>query len=197
MTDASITELLCGDHGDAQGEVLARLLPLVYDELRRIARWHLARERTSHTLCATALVHEAYLKLVDDPAARSRGRAYFFAAAARAMRQILVEHARARAAQKRGAGVALSALDGKEIPTDDFLDAVLALEGALTRLEAMSPRQARVVECRVFGGLDVAGTAEVLETSPRTVKRDWAVARAWLFRELGAGVPPDPPAAAP
>ncbi|MEM9386582.1 MAG: ECF-type sigma factor [Pseudomonadota bacterium] len=160
------------------------LVPLVYDDLRRMAKRQLARERSSHTLCTMGLVNEAYIRLLGDEQITARGRTYFFAAAAQAMRRVLVEHARARSRQKRGGGVELTSMDGKEVPTEDLLAAVLEMDGALQRLGELSERQARVVECRVFAGLDIPQTAEALGASESTVKRDWALARAWLYREL-------------
>jgi RNA polymerase sigma-70 factor, ECF subfamily len=160
------------------------LLPLVYDELRQMARRHIARERRQRTLSTTGLVHEAYLKLVDQTQAPIRSRAYFFAAAARAMRQVLVDAARRRNRIKRGSGEAPLDLSDYQVAVDDFAAELDDLDEALTRLAALFPRQARVVECRFFGGLSVEETAEALDLAPRTVKRDWALARAWLFREL-------------
>lgn len=138
------------------------------------------------TLQATALVHEAYLRLVEDAQVLSRGRAYFFASAARAMRQILVDHARARSRDKRGGGVApVTLVTGDAEVTSLGID-LLDLHRALEKLEELSPRQVRVVECRYFAGLDVEETAKALEMSPRTVKRDWQLARTWLYRRLEA-----------
>ncbi len=179
----AITDLLQREPEDAAARMEA-LLPLVYDELRKIAGQQLAREHERYSMCTTALVHDAYLKLVDDSRVSSRGRAYFFAAVAHTMRRILVDRARARNQLKRGGDVHFTALDNKEVPVNDLLGQVIDLDTALARLQALSPRQVQIVECRVFGGLDVAQTAEGLDISPRTVKRDWAVARAWLLREL-------------
>ncbi len=161
-------------------------MPLVYAELKHIAGRHLVGERSDHTLQATALVHEAYLKLVDQRSARWQNRAQFFAIAAQLMRRILVDHARAHAAAKRGAGVThvtLSELEQAGSPGPD-LD-VIALDDALDKLAALDARQARVVELRFFAGLSLEETSEALNTSAATVKRDWAMARAWLYRELG------------
>jgi RNA polymerase sigma factor (TIGR02999 family) len=172
--------------GDSVGakQRLNALLPLVYTELQALARRQLARERDRYSLCTTGLVHDAYLRLVGDTEVSSRGRAYFFAAAAQAMRRILVDHARGRSRQKHGGNVAFTLLDDKEIAIDDALAQVVELDDALQRLGALSERQMHIVECRVFGGLEVEETAEALDISPRTVKRDWAVARAWLLREM-------------
>ena len=160
------------------------LMPLVYDELRRMAHRHLAREHRQRTLNTTGLVHEAYLKLVDQTRVPVKSRAYFFAAAARAMRQVLVDAARRRGRVKRGGGEAPLDLDDFQVAVDDFAAELRDLDEALERLAALFPRQARVVECRFFGGLSVEETAEALELAPRTVKRDWSLARAWLYREL-------------
>jgi RNA polymerase sigma factor (TIGR02999 family) len=159
-----------------------RLMPLLYDDLRAIARRQLRRERPGQTLVTTALVHEAYLKLVDSSAVARRGRAYFFAAAARAMRQVLVDHARRRGRLKRQSDE--DAAGDLALAVDDFSAELLDLHDALERFAAEHPRPARTVECRFFAGLSVEETAEALGVSPRTVKADWALARGWLFREL-------------
>ena len=167
---------------------LDTLLPLVYDELRRLAAAYLRRERPGQTLQPTALVHEAYLRLLKDRPDRWQNRAHFCAIAAHSMRQILIERARARDAQKRGGGGAKVTLDegmmaGAPRPID-----FLALDNALERLAALDAEQARIVELRFFGGLSVEETAEALGSSPATIKRRWTLARAWLARELeGAG----------
>lgn len=166
---------------------LDHLVPVVYDELRRMARAQLAREGNNATLDTTGLVHEAYLKLVDGSGVTRRGRAYFFGAAARAMRQVLVEAARRRNRRKRGGGDRPQTLEEDQVSVDGFAAEIIDLDSALSRLEEEHPRPARVVECRFFGGLDVDQTAELLDVAPRTVDRDWALARAWLNRELGAG----------
>jgi RNA polymerase sigma-70 factor, ECF subfamily len=166
---------------------LDRLFPVVYDQLKRLAAAQLARERGRNVLQTTALVHEAYLKLVDDTRVTRKGRSYFFAAAGRAMRQILVDQARRRRALKRGGGIEES-LDENVAGVEAFAEDLLDLHAALNRLAGQSPRQARVVECRYFGGLSVQETAAALDLSERTVKYDWAMARAWLYRELkGSG----------
>ncbi len=169
---------------DADADLTDRLLPLVYDELHAMAHQHLARERRDHTLSTTALVHEAYLKLVDQSQVGRRGRTYFFGAAAQAMRQILVDYARRRNRQKRGGGQAPVTLKETVVAVDGFATDLLDLDEALERLAVLNPRQGRVVECRFFGGLNVEETAEVLGVSRSTVKNDWAVARAWLYRRL-------------
>ena len=165
-------------------DVFDDLLPLVYDELRQIARRHLVRERRQRTLSTTGLVHEAYLKMVDEAQVPLRSRSYFFAAAARAMRQVLVDAARRRGRLKRGGGAEALDVDDLQVSADDFAAELRDLDEALERLAAEFPRQAQVVECRFFGGLSVEETAEALALAPRTVKRDWALARAWLYREL-------------
>jgi RNA polymerase sigma-70 factor, ECF subfamily len=175
--------LATADSGD--GAALERLVPLLYDELRAMAHRQLVRERRNDTLQTTALVHEAYLKLVDDTRVTRRGRAYFFAAAARAMRQVLVDYARRRNAEKRGGGARLLSLDEDQVAVDEFAGELLDLDRALAQLAELNPRHARVVECRFFAGMSVEETAEALDLSPRTVKYDWALARAWLFDALG------------
>jgi RNA polymerase sigma factor (TIGR02999 family) len=179
----AVTRLLLAWSGGDAGARDA-LLPLVYHELRRVARQHLRHERPGHTLQPTALVHEAYMKLVDLRRLRWQGRAHFFAVAARLMRRILVDHARGRAAAKRGGGRRMIALQGLgEASPEPELD-VVALDEALARLAALDPRQERIVELRFFAGLDVEETARVLGISPATVKREWRTAKAWLYREL-------------
>ena len=178
--------LLKWRQGDA--EALARLLPLVYDELRQIAARQLQRERADHTLQPTAIVHETFLKLVDLPRLQWQDRAHFLAVASRLMRQVLVDYARARHTLKRGGSQPpreqaepaeqAVAIEGGQVD-------VLALDSALERLAAFDSEQARLVELRFFGGLTIAETADVLRSSPATVKRDWDTARTWLFRELG------------
>lgn len=179
--------LLAWGTGDAgAGE---RLLPAVYDELRRQAGRAMRREGDAHTLQATALVHEAYLRLVDQNRVAWRNRAHFFAIAAQMMRRVLVDHARTRLAAKRGGQlhrVTLGDVGAGAEQGDGDVD-LLALHDALDQLAVLDPRQARLVELRYFGGLGIEETAEALGVSPATVKRDWAVARAWLRRELASG----------
>lgn len=165
-------------------DALDRLIPLVYDELRRIAHGHLAGERADHTLRTTALVHEAYFKLVDASRVQWRDRAQFFAAAAGAMRRILVDYARRYRADKRGGGRAPLSLDEATAAVEERADTLVALDEALTRLAAMDERLSRVVECRYFGGLSDEETAEALGVTSRTVRRDWVKARGWLYEEL-------------
>ncbi len=160
-------------------------MPLVYDELRRLAHHYLQRERTDHTLQSTALVHEAYMRLAGKNAPQWQNRAHFFGIAAHVMRQILVEYARAHSAAKRG-GVGACKLtldDALEIEKKTDVD-VIALDGALTRLSELDPQQSRIVELRFFTGLTIEDTSEVMGISPATVKRDWTSARAWLHREI-------------
>jgi RNA polymerase sigma factor (TIGR02999 family) len=183
----AVTDILLTAERDGR-DVFEDLLPLVYDELRRMAHRFLAREWRQRTLSTTGLVHEAYLKLVDETQAPVRSRAYFFAAASRAMRRILVDAARRRRRLKRGGGEVPLNLDAFQVAIVDFAAELSDLDEALDRLAAQFPRQARVVECRFFGGLSVEETAEALQLAERTVKRDWSLARAWLFRELrGSG----------
>jgi RNA polymerase sigma-70 factor, ECF subfamily len=165
-------------------EDVEQLLRVVYDELHTIAGRHLRRERPGHTLQPTALVHEAYLRLVGGSGLSANNRVHFLRAASRAMRQALVDHARARKAQKRGGGVQITlddAVAGKDGPGIDML----ALDDALARLGEAEPRWAQVVELKFFAGLDVPDIAQAVGVSPATVKRDWQFARAWLARELG------------
>lgn len=165
-------------------EVLDRLVPLVYEQLRAMAHRQLAREHGARTLQTTALVHEAYLKVADDTGVTRRGQSYFFAAAARAMRQVLVDRARRRLAQKRGGDAERVTLGDASPAADGFAAEVLDLDGALAALAERNDRHARVVECRFFGGLSIDETADALGVSPRTVKRDWTLARAWLYETL-------------
>ncbi|MEM7349641.1 MAG: ECF-type sigma factor [Acidobacteriota bacterium] len=160
----------------------AALWSLAYQELRFVARRQL--RGGGNTLHATALVHEAYLRLAQDGRVTGRGRSYFFAAAAQAMRQIIVDHARRRSRVKRGGGEVPLTLHTRDAEVDGLATDLLALHQALEGLEKLNPRQARVVECRYFGGLNVLETAAALDVAPRTVKRDWMLARAWLFRQL-------------
>ena len=164
-------------------EALQALMPLVYDELRRIAHRHLRAERPDHTLRSTELVHEAYLRLLEQQPAGLSGRAHFFAVAARLMREILVDYARSRRAAKRGFGCKITLDQAVALPQKREFD-VLALDDALNELGRFDPQQARIVELRFFGGLTIDETSSVLNISPATVKRDWATARAWLYREV-------------
>lgn len=186
VRDSSSTPvtLLLGRWRSGDREALDSLIPLVYKELRSIAQHYLRNERPGHTLQSTALVHEAYVRMVKQDLPEWQNRAHFFAVAAQLMRQILVDHARANRAGKRGGGVCNVALDeaeGKPLPLD--VD-ILALDEALKTLSAMDPQQSKVVELKFFGGLSIDDTATVLGVSSSTVKRDWITARAWLHREL-------------
>lgn len=165
-------------------ESLDRLVPLLYAELKRVAHRQLRREQPGQTLRTTDLVHEAYLRLVDQTQVTRRGRAYFFAAAARAMRRVLIDRARRRHTAKRGDGQADLDIEDTNIAVDVFAESLVDLDAALDGLAKLSPRQAQVVECRYFGGMSVEETAEALTISPRTVKYDWALARAWLYSTL-------------
>jgi RNA polymerase sigma-70 factor, ECF subfamily len=160
------------------------LLPLVYDRLRAIARRQLRGERAGHTLATTDLVHEAYLTLVRTEGGRWADRAHFLGVAGRAMRRVLIDHARARATQKRGGRPDRAALDLDALPAYIPDEQILALDEALRRLEERNERYGRIVECRFFAGMSIEETATALNISPSTVKRDWLVARAWLHREL-------------
>lgn len=184
-----VTELLIrGSEGERAA--LDELFPLVYDELRRLAGSYLNRERADHTLQPTALVHEAYLRLVDQRSVDWRNRAQFFGVAAEMMRRILVNYAQGRHAAKRGGHAPRLSLDEAIGFFEERDLSLVALDEALTGLAAIDPRQGRIVELRFFGGLSIEETAEVLEVSPATVKRDWSVAKAWLFREMrGADQP--------
>jgi RNA polymerase sigma factor (TIGR02999 family) len=182
----SVTALLTDwSRGDATA--LEQLLPLVYSELRRIAARQLRGERANHTLQPTALVHEVYLRLVDQRQVDWQDRAHFLGVAAQTMRRILVDHARRHGARKRGDGVQCVCIDdAKDLAAAQELP-LLALDHALGRLAAVDPELARIVELRAFGGLTIDEAAHVLKVSPSTAKRDWRTAKAWLNRELGAG----------
>jgi RNA polymerase sigma factor (TIGR02999 family) len=171
-------------HAGYDREAIDALLPLVYEELRRIAHYRLRAEQTGHTLETTGLVHEAYLRLVGSEHLEFESRAHFLAIAAQAMRHILIDSALSRRTQKRGGGVRPLPLDSVPIVAEERSDELLALDEALQRLSAINERQARVVECRYFGGMNIEDTAVALDMSTATVKRDWTLARAWLNREL-------------
>jgi RNA polymerase sigma factor (TIGR02999 family) len=186
QSSIDVTQLL-KQLSNGNQDVLAELIPLVYDELRRLAAYHLRRERSNHTLQATALVHEAYLKLVDQRHVDWKNRSHFFGVAAHLMRRILLMHARRSHAAKRGASAARISLDEAVVFTREHSTELVMLDELLTRLAALDPQQARVVELRFFGGLSVEETAELIGISTATVKRDWAMAKAWLAREMAAG----------
>ena len=169
--------------GDGDRAALDRLTPMVYGELRRLARNYMRRERPGHSLQTTALVNEAYLRLVDYRGMQWQNRAHFFAVSAQLMRRILVEHAR-RHNLKRGSGVPHVSLEETAIVGEDRAADLVALDDAMNALARLDPRKVQVVEMRFFGGLSVEETAEVLKVSPVTVMRDWSTAKAWLYREL-------------
>ncbi len=184
-----VTALL-GDWSRGDRTALNELLPLVYAELRRVARRQLRKERADHTLQPTALVHEVFIRLVDQRRVDWQNRAHFFGVAANVMRRILVDHARRHVARKRGEGVRCVSIDeARDVAAVNELP-VLALDHALGRLEAVDAELARIVELRAFGGLTIEEAAHVLGVSPSTAKRDWRTAKAWLNRELGSGVRP-------
>lgn len=171
---------------DGETEAFQRLVPLVYQDLRRIARAQLRRDHAGWTLDTTGLVHEAYMRLVDADKVDWQDRGHFLGVAARAMRQVVIEYARRRVAAKRGGGVRAGTLDEGVIAIHEHAEWLLTLNDALDRLAEHRERLAQIVECRFFAGLTTAETAEALGTSERTVKRDWSFARSWLQRELGA-----------
>lgn len=176
--------LLLNKLGDGDENAAAQLVPLVYQELRRMASQCLRNERPGHTLQATALVHEAYLKLAGQRDARWQNRAHFFAVASQLMRRILVDYARAQLRSKRGGKQQRVSLDDLLLVSPDRTDELLAINELLARLEAMDPRQGRIVELRYFGGLTIDETAEVLRVSSKTVLREWNLAKAWLYGKL-------------
>jgi RNA polymerase sigma factor (TIGR02999 family) len=181
--------LLAWSNGDQAA--LDRLVPLVYEELHRLAHRYISRERPGNTLQTTALAHEAYLRLVDAKGVEWQNRAHFFAVAAKTMRRILVDLARARHNLKCGGGAQRISLDGVLIASPVRGADMLALDEALATLAALNPRQSQVVELRYFGGLTDEEVGEVIKISPRTVRSDWRLAKAWLYRELSRGVDDD------
>lgn len=187
MPDRSEITRLLEDWSHGDRAALDQLWPLVYPELHRLARNYMRRERPDHTLQTTALVHEAYMRLVGQPA-RPESRAHFFAAAAQVMRHILVDHARGRQRAKRGGGVAAKSLEAVAVISEARSDELLAINDALISLTALDARKGRVFELRYFGGMSVEEAAQVLQISSRTVARDWNLAKAWLGRELSKGV---------
>jgi RNA polymerase sigma factor (TIGR02999 family) len=178
-----VTQIL-GELRRGNREAEERLIPLVYDELRRIAAMHLRRESPQHTLQPTALVHEAYLRLIRIEQIDWQGRSHFFAVSATLMRRILVDHARAQQAKKRGDGKAILSLNEALLPAPSRAPEVLALDEALNRLALLDERQAKVVEMRFFAGMTEEEAGSALGVSARTVKRDWRLAKAWLYKEL-------------
>lgn len=185
QTSQNVTQLLIGwSNGDR--EALDALLPVVYEELRKQAANYLRRERVGHTLQTTALIHEAYLKLVDQKNVHWQNRAHFFGIAAQLMRRILVDHARTKKRAKRGgSNIRVSFNEANVLAPSQNLD-IVALDEALGRLSEIDEQQSRIVELRFFSGLTVEETAAVLAISPATVKRDWSMAKAWLHREISA-----------
>ncbi len=188
-SSTQVTQLL-GRWRSGDREALDALVPLVYDELKRIAQRYLRNERHGHTLQSTALVHEAYVRLTNQQLPQWQNRAHFFAVAAQLMRQILVDHARAHRADKRGGGACkLTMKEAEQSPQKVDVD-VIALDDALKTLSELDVQQGKVVELKFFGGLSIEETAEVLGVSASTVKRDWITARAWLHRELDRSAAP-------
>lgn len=185
MSDTSEVTRLLSAINDGEEDARARLVPLVYGELRVLAESYMRRERPGHTLQPTALVNEAWMKLADQTRVEWKGRAHFFGIAAQAMRRILVDHHRRRTAARRGSGNQVTLVEDAADTFSDPLD-FIALDEALDELAEMDPRAARIVELRFFGGLSVEETAEVLDVSTPTVKRDWRTAKAWLYQRLGA-----------
>ena len=183
-----VTQLLINwRNGDKAA--LDQLTPLVYEELRRLARSFMGRERQNHTLQTSALINEAYLKLVDQDETNWQNRAHFFAVAAQIMRHILVDHARSYRYEKRGAGAQHVGLDDVQVVSEERAGELVALDEALTHLATVDPRKSRIVELRFFGGLNIDETAEVTELSPTTVQREWRAAKAWLQRFIKGGNP--------
>src|SRR5579864_7306283 len=181
-----ITRLLA-DWRSGNQAALDQLLPLVYEELRRLAKRQMRREAPGHLLQTTALVHEAYLRLVDQNQVGWQTRAHFYAVAAQVMRHILVDYARGRRRAKRGEGVPAVSLDDVAVLSDDRVEEVIGVHVALERLSMLDPRKGRVFELRYFGGMSIDEAADVLQVSPATVARDWRMAKAWLRREIGQG----------
>ena len=193
MTTASssqqkVTQLLKDWSGGDEG-ALGKLIPLVQPELHRLAHHYMSRERAGHTLQTTALLNEAYLQLVDDPKRNWQNRTHFMAAAAQLMRRIIVDYARERRSLKRGGGALKVSLDEAALVTEKQSEELLALDEALERLGVQDPRKSQIVELRYFGGLTVEETAEFLKLSHRTVKREWRIAKAWLYRALSGQEP--------
>ncbi|MFH1999676.1 MAG: sigma-70 family RNA polymerase sigma factor [Planctomycetota bacterium] len=178
-----VTRLLAdlrSNHGEASEE----LLVLVYEELRQLARYYMSQERSNHTLQTTALVHEAYIRLMGEEDTAWESRVHYFRVAARAMRRVLIDHARSKSRKKKGAGWNRETLDNAVVTIGMPLEDLLSLDNALDRLAEMDPSLAQVIELRFFGGLTIEDTARVLDVSPWKVKNDWRIARAWLKKEL-------------
>lgn len=188
QSTASVTELLVRARaGDASA--LADVFPLIYTELHRLASQQLRQEPDGHTLSPTALLHEAYIRLIDYTRMEWNGRSHFLAVASTAMRRILVDHARSHRSEKRGGALRRVPLESADLPPEERAELLIALDDALGRLKELDVRQARVVECRFFGGMTEDETAEALGIGLRTVKRDWARARSWLYRDIYADTP--------
>jgi RNA polymerase sigma factor (TIGR02999 family) len=181
-----VTQLL-NDWSDGDSAALDELMPIVYGELRSLAAHYLRRERADHTLQPTALVHEAYFRLVNQNEVHWQSRAHFFGVAAQMMRRVLIDHARFHHRAKRGAGLLKVELDQAEGLSDEQANEIIALHEALDALSRLDPRKGKIVELRYFGGLSVDETAEVLGLSPNTVTRDWVMAKAWLYHEIKGG----------
>ena len=182
-----VTQLLA-DWGKGDRSALDKLFPLVHSELRRIAQRQMSQERPGHTLQATALVNEAYLKLAGQQGFDWQNRAHFFADCAQVMRHILIDHARAHARDKRGGGAVKVSLNDALVVAEDQVAHFIALDEALRVLERLDPQKGKIVELRYFGGLSVEEAAEVMNVSPRTVRREWQRARAWLYRMMTEGI---------
>ncbi|HSB10446.1 MAG TPA: sigma-70 family RNA polymerase sigma factor [Blastocatellia bacterium] len=180
-----VTRLLV-DWGNGDQAALDKLIPLVHDELRRLAGRYMRRESQGHTLQTSALVNEAYLRLVDQKSVQWQNRAHFFGVAAQLMRRILVDHARSRLRAKRGGGAQMVSFVEPAVMSEEVAD-VIALNAALTELEELDPRKSRIVEMKFFGGLTTEEVAEVLKVTPRTVEREWRKAKAWLHRAISKG----------
>jgi RNA polymerase sigma-70 factor (ECF subfamily) len=181
--NAEITQIL-HDWNSGNEDAKERLLPFVYDELRRHAGFYMSRERRDHTLQPTALVHEAFLKLADQSGIEWKNRSHFFGIAARLMRQILIDHARVHTAEKRGSGAIHFSIDDLQIPIEERAESILIINDVLERLAAIDRQQATIVEMRFFGGFSNAEIADAMGISERTVIREWGSARLWLYREL-------------
>ena len=187
MSPQEVTQLLA-DWGRGDRSAFDKLFPLVHDELRRIARRQMSQERPGHTLQATALVNEAYLKLAGNEGFEWRDRAHFFAVCAQVMRHVLIDHARAHARDKRGGGAVQVSLNDADAIDNGRAEQIVALDEALRFLEDVDPQKGRIVELRYFGGLSIEETAEVLKISERTVRREWRRSKAWLYRMISEGV---------
>ena len=183
MSESQEVTLLLSALTNGEDGAASKLIPVVYDELRRLAGSYMRKERVDHTLQATALVHEAFLKLVEQRSVNWQSRAHFFGVSAQLMRRILIDHARGHTRQKRGGEQKKVSLDEAFVFSEQA-DELLAVDESLNLLAKIDPRQARVVELRFFGGLSVEEAAEVLGISPKTIKRDWSIAKAWLYADL-------------